>query len=84
MKRIVKCDEQILLTPGNRMFAIYDTIPDRFQTVLNSQTWESAEALAADYEFEILRATQGGDKKLADALCAERDRCVGLAKGSGY
>jgi hypothetical protein len=85
MKRIIKTDGQII--DGERGFAIYCTVGESFSTVGNNQTWESADDLASDYDFEISRVRLDNppdrDHQIRD-LTAMKARCVGLARGNGY
>lgn len=46
MKRLISMDGQV--TEGERRFAIWCTVVDRFEEVNGQQTWDSAEELDAD------------------------------------
>jgi GGDEF domain-containing protein len=76
MKRICNLDGQI--TSG-RCFAIYCTVIDRFESVNDSWTWETADELAESFDGEIAAAFD-----LRDYWTEFKERCVGLARGSGY
>lgn len=63
------------VTEGDRMFAIWCTVVDRFETVNGQQAWESAEELDADLT-EHERVT-GEDMEW-------RQRLMRLAGAAGY
>lgn len=89
MIRVCRLEGQIFLDPAHRQFALYDTVVDRFVTVYDSQTWESADKLQEDFDCEIDDVRRNVDpspelKAKVARVVAKRDRCIGLARGSGY
>ncbi len=85
MKRIIKMDNQV--TEGEKMFAIWDTVRDKFDEIGSEQSWESADELADAFDYEIHKYTRVGvntDARVIRDLAALKNRCVGLARGSGY
>ena len=66
MMRFIKLDGQIL--SGDRRFAFYDTVIDKFVELMGEQTWDSVEDLQSCFD-----SSQHNDL---------RDRLVGLARGN--
>lgn len=87
----VKCEAEKLLTPPPptedepKMFAVWCTVSDCFHVVDGEWSWTTAQQLQDDFDREVRALVQKGARpsQIAD-LQALRDRCVGLAKGSGY
>ncbi len=80
MKRIIKMDEQVLMEPGNKEFAIWCTVNDCFHKIFDSYSWESADELDYDFQCAIRLADESERVRLEEL----RTRCVSLARGSGY
>lgn len=82
MKRIINMGPDVYpgLDPAPKMFAVWCTVNDRFEELDGTQDWESADELESDFNRELEKLSG----EAAERLIARRDRCVSLARGSGY
>lgn len=76
MKRIVRVDENIPL------FAVYDTIQNRFDSYCDTVAWKFAEDLRRDCNADISVAVRMGLD--TTNLGVRRDHIVALATEAGY
>lgn len=81
MIRLINMDNQI--TEGDRAFALWDTVRDRFVEVLDSQAWDSADELAQDLDAQIEISRKHSKERLESAV-DRRERLLSLAKSAGY
>ncbi len=77
--RYVPMDNVVI--DGERRFAFFDTVRDKFASVSGEQTWDSIAALDRCFD-EIVH---GHDVTIADLPKLEeaRERLIGLARGNG-
>lgn len=74
MMRLITIDGQITFEQGNKCFAFYDTVRDKFVSVGDDQTWESVQDLERSFHYD--QQTEQNQKL--------RERLVSLAKSNGY
>jgi hypothetical protein len=94
MKRIINMGADVYpgLDPPPKMFAVWCTVSNFFHQVDGEWAWESADDLERCFnnELEELRLSALAKPALKEpelqiqAKMALRDRCVALARGSGY
>lgn len=91
MKCIIKLDGQI--AEGDRCFAVYCTVRDRFDSYGGSQTWDTADELDADFErdanesaaaLRVLDLSDGAGLRHLEERRDLRVRVVALARSAGY
>lgn len=83
MIRIIKMDGQVTDEPGDRMFAVWNTVTDRFEQVFDSWAWESADELAEDLDQQIVISAKHSEERRVAAV-ARKERYLALARAAGY